>query len=215
MGILVLYYKQQNQRTVLISPKAVSSMMKSPLSSACLMAALLFPSQSLFAHARFSANKLLKPRDNRDNLKTGPCGNVAQLPLDQRTQIIAGSKITVEWEETTEHPGWYRLAFSPDGSTGFDDNVLLDNILDTTGSISYGNPSTWHRYSAEIEVPTTPCENCTIQLIQVMTENPAMPRNYYSCADVRIIAADNTAEKPATPIIKKITVTKSVVEVKQ
>ncbi len=190
-------------------------MLKIPISNACLLAALLFSSQSLLAHARFSANKLLKPRSDSDGLKTAPCGNVAQLPLDQRTQIVAGSKITVEWEETIEHPGWYRLAFSPDGSTGFDDNVLLDNIPDTTGAISRTNPSTWHRYSAEIDVPTTPCENCTIQLIQVMTENPAMPRNYYSCADVRIIAADSTAEKPASPVIKAIKVTKSVVEVKQ
>lgn len=189
-------------------------MPKSSFASTLLIAAFLIPNQSVYAHARFSANKLLKPRDNSDSLKTGPCGGVAQLPLDQRTQIVAGSKITVEWEETIEHPGWYRLAFSPDGSTGFDDNILLDNIPDTTGSVTRTDSTTWHRYSAEIDVPTTPCESCTIQLIQVMTENPAMPRNYYSCADVRIVASDNTAEKPAVPVIKAITVTKSVVEVK-
>ena len=190
-------------------------MIKISIGSTLLLAAFLFPSQSIYAHARFSANKLLKPRSTSDSLKTGPCGGVAQLPLDQRTQIVAGSKITVEWEETIEHPGWYRLAFSPDGSTGFDSNVLLDNIPDTTGSIVQGDSTTWHRYSAEIDVPATTCENCSIQLIQVMTENPAMPRNYYSCADVRIVPADNTAEKPAVPVIKDVTVTKSVVEVKQ
>ncbi len=148
-----------------------------------LMVGLFYLSQSVFAHARFRADKLLKPRDTRDDWKTGPCGNLVQLPLDQRTQIVAGSKITVEWEETIEHPGWYRLAFSPNGSTGFDTNVLLDNIPDTTGAVVRTNSATWHRYSATIDVPMTTCESCTIQLIQVMTENPANPRNYYSCAD--------------------------------
>lgn len=181
--------------------------------SALLIGALLCSQQNAFAHARFSANKLLKPRSNDDGLKTGPCGGIAQLPLAQRTQIVAGSKITVEWEETIEHPGWYRLAFSPNGSTGFDANVLLDNIPDKTGSVSRNAPTTWHRYSAEIDVPTTPCENCSIQLIQVMTDNPAILRNYYSCADVRIVAADATVEKPITPVIKNVTVTKAVVEV--
>ncbi len=184
------------------------------IGSVLLISALLAPSQSIYAHARFSANKLLKPRNTSDSLKTGPCGGIAQLPLDQRTQIVAGSKITVEWEETIEHPGWYRLAFSPNGSTGFDTNVLLDNILDTTGSVTRANPATWHRYSATIDVPTTTCESCTIQLIQVMTEDPANPRNYYSCADVRIIAADNTVEKPDTPVIKNVSVSKATVEVK-
>jgi hypothetical protein len=181
--------------------------------NALLLGSLLWSQHDAFAHARFSADKLLKPRNNRDDLKTGPCGGIAQLPLEQRTQIVAGSKITVEWEETIEHPGWYRLAFSPNGSTGFDTNVLLDNIPDTTGSVNRNDSTTWHRYSAEIDVPTTPCENCSIQLIQVMTENPASPRNYYSCADVRIVAANNTAEKPSTPVIENVTVTKAVVEV--
>lgn len=162
-----------------------------------------------FAHARFSADKLLKPRNNNDGNKTGPCGGIAQFPDNQRIVLTAGADLLVEWEETIEHPGWYRLAYATDGETGYDDNVILDNIPDQTGSISYGNPLTWHRYSATIKVPDISCEKCSIQLIQVMNENPAMPRNYYSCADVRIVKAGNTATKPAVPVIKGVTVTKS------
>lgn len=162
------------------------------------------------AHARFSAGKQLKPRDNNDGLKTGPCGGVAQLPDNERVTLTAGEEILVEWEETIEHPGWYRLAWSPDGLNGFDDNVIADDIPDTTGPVTRNDSTTWHRYSKKITVPDTECEKCSIQLIQVMTENPAAPRNYYSCADVRIVKADSTATKPAVPVIKSVTVTKSV-----
>jgi hypothetical protein len=164
----------------------------------------------LSAHARFSAGKQLKPRDNNDGLKTGPCGGVAQLPENERVTLTAGESILVEWEETIEHPGWYRLAWSPDGETGYDDNIIADNISDTTGSVTRSDPTTWHRYSKTITVPDTECDKCSIQLIQVMNENPANPRNYYSCADVRIVKADSTAAKPAMPVIKSVTVTKSV-----
>lgn len=162
-----------------------------------------------FAHTRFSADKLLKPRNNSDGNKTGPCGGVAQFPDNQRTVLTAGADILVEWEETIEHPGWYRLAYSTDGETGYDTHVILDNILDQTGSVSRADPLTWHRYSKTITVPDIACEKCSIQLIQVMNENPALPRNYYSCADVRIVKAGTTAAKPAVPVIKSVTVSKA------
>ena len=41
-------------------------------------------------------------------------------------------------------------------------------------------------------MPNTPCTTCALQVIQVMTENPAMPSLYYSCADIVILPAGST-----------------------
>lgn len=157
------------------------------------------------AHARLNPSKTLKPRSADSNLKSGPCGNVA--PTTTRTTYAPGEMVTIEWEETINHPGWYRIAFSPSGDTGFDANVLKDNITDTqNGSVTYSDPSTFHKYSTTVTLPETLCESCTLQLIQVMTDrNP--PTNYYSCADIRIVEGgadaggetDGAAETPDTP----------------
>ena len=144
---------------------------------------LLAPSASVDAHARFRLDKVLKPRTSSTGEKSGPCG-VAGPTTDstKRTVLVAGQDVLVEWEETINHPGWYRLAFSPDGLTQFDSNVLLDNIVDVqTGA-------TPHLYSATVKVPDTLCDTCSLQLIQVMTDNTLNPR-YYSCSDIRIVSS--------------------------
>lgn len=156
-------------------------------------------------HFRISDNQLIKPRSAADNLKVGPCGNAAPKtdPNDIPT-LFAGDTVTISWEETINHPGWYRIAFSPDGQNGFDDNVIADNITDTqNGQVNRNDPTTYHRYSRSFTVPDTECSQCAIQMIQVMTDrNP--PTNYYSCADVRIVKRAETGTKPAAPTNLKV-----------
>jgi hypothetical protein len=42
-------------------------------------------------------------------------------------------------------------------------------------------------------MPNVNCDNCTLQLIMVMTEtNP--PTNYYSCADIQLVGSDAGVE---------------------
>src|SRR2546423_304929 len=97
------------------------------------------------------------PRNSVAN-KTGPCG---VPPNGTRTNFSPGQTITVTWTETIDHPGHYRLAFAPANDTGFDQNVLLDNIPNPAGAQATN--------STQITLPTTPCTGCTLQLIQVMT----------------------------------------------
>lgn len=131
------------------------------------------------AHARFVLDGVVPPRSTSDGIKTGPCGNIARS--QNPTTLNAGQQITVEWEETIDHPGSYRIAFSPANDQGFDENVLYDAIDTQDGG------SLPHQYSASITLPNMTCEECTLQLIQVMTDrNP--PTLYYSCADIRLIA---------------------------
>jgi len=131
------------------------------------------------AHARFALDGVVPPRSTSAGIKTGPCGDIPRSL--NPTTLNAGQQITVEWEETINHPGSYRIAFSPANDQGFDDNVLYDAIDTQDGS------DVPHFYSATITLPNMACEGCSLQLIQVMTDrNP--PTMYYSCADIRLVA---------------------------
>lgn len=131
------------------------------------------------AHARFVTDSATPPRSDNDGIKTGPCGN---YPRSQDPVVFTpGQQITVEWEETINHPGYYRIAFSPAGDQGYDDNVLYQVDDNQDGS------DVPHYYNATITLPDVECEDCSLQLIQYMTErNP--PTLYYSCADIRLVA---------------------------
>lgn len=139
-------------------------------------------SGTAFGHARFKLNGLFKPRTNDPGLKTAPCGGAARA--NTSTTLTPGQQVTVEWEETVDHPGFFRLSFSPANDVGFENNVIADNILDTQN-----DGKTPHFYSKQITLPNQSCTACTLQLIQVMTDVPAAPTNYYSCSDIQLLAA--------------------------
>lgn len=129
------------------------------------------------AHARWKLDGPTPPRNASNGLKTAPCGNVTRTNMP--ATFSPGETIEVEWEETINHPGYFRILFSPQGDQGFDNNVLLDNIPEVP-AIKF--------YKANITLPNITCDACTLQLIQVMTDRPNDPF-YYSCADIRLEAA--------------------------
>lgn len=134
------------------------------------------------AVARGHANLTEPAPRNLEANKTGPCGS----PRTATPHVLtAGESITVRWVETIEHPGWYRIAFSPSADVGFDENVLLDDIPDTQGGAMP------HLYEATITLPQEPCTDCTLQMIQYMSETTP-PTLYFSCADLIL-------EAPAAP----------------
>jgi hypothetical protein len=129
--------------------------------------------------------------------KDGPCG--VEGRGSNVTTFRPGETITVELNETIDHPSHYRIAFNPDGDafedpTTKDDKdgkhpfVLLDNITDVSAA----------KQSIKVTLPNVPCDKCTLQLIQVMydkggngfggsdgsggkTDNDDL---YYACADI-------------------------------
>ena len=138
------------------------------------------------AHARFAADSITPPRSDNSGIKTGPCGSD---PRSQNPPVFTpGQQITVEWEETINHPGYYRIAFSPADDLGFDGNVLYQVDDDQDGS------DVPHQYSASITLPDVECDNCSLQLIQYMTERDP-PSLYYSCADISLVA-----DRPPTDV---------------
>lgn len=175
-------------------------MMKSFSFSVVVITSLLVVSQSSDGHARFKLNAAFQARSTDTGLKEAPCGGVDVG--QKRTILRTGETVTVEWEETINHPGFYRIAFSPDGVTGFDDNILADNIIDNQDMAIVG--MNYHSFSTTIVVPE-PCETCALQMIQYMTEDPENPRLYYSCADIQIKAADDPSlVLPPPPVLEEI-----------
>jgi hypothetical protein len=129
----------------------------------------------------------------RSPQKVGPCG------VADRSQNVnefqPGETITVQFNETVNHPSHYRISFNPDGDafpdpTSVDDKgggplVLFDGIPDDEAA----------QQQLQITFPNVECASCTLQLIQVMYDkggNGFGGRNaeggnddvYYSCADV-------------------------------
>jgi hypothetical protein len=112
-----------------------------------------------------------------------------------------GETIVVEWHETIGHKGRMRVAFDPDGAdqNAFDDNVLVD-LADPDGNT--GNMEDGDRWCTEVELPTAPCDNCTLQLVQVMNGNDADEvtdvfgtDTYFQCANL-VISGDAGGDPP-------------------
>jgi hypothetical protein len=132
-------------------------------------------------------------------LKEGPCGQAGGTRSEHVTELEPGAQIEVVWDEYTNHPGNFRISFDADGDDDFVDpaclsgcsttmpeierysnaSVLLDAIPDTpAGGLSH----------VMVTLPDIECDNCTLQVIQVMYDKPpyVTPGNdiYYQCADL-------------------------------
>ena len=141
-----------------------------------------------YSHTRWNPESLTPGRTDSDALKSGPCGNVPRT--NSPTVLEAGSTVTVEFESTIFHQGDFRIAFSEANDTGFDESVLVTDIPD------YAN----QRYrSQEITLPDIECDQCTLQLIQVMRDRTP-PTNYYACADIQLTRNNSVDTTPPAPV---------------
>jgi MYXO-CTERM domain-containing protein len=133
-------------------------------------------------------------RYSMDMLKAEPCGAPGDPPgTGPVATYQAGETITVEFDEFVDHAGHFRIALDPTGTdaftspTAFDDfynspEVLLDDIADMAGGV----------YSVDVTLPDTPCDPCTLQLIQVMNDGtfgPGTSDLYFQCSDIVIEGA--------------------------
>lgn len=161
--------------------------------------------------------KLLKPASwlTEDEVggpqKGGPCGpggpdDVQPMPLSMDvTTVHAGDTIMVEFEETVHHQGWFRIALDADPSKF--EELKFPNTTDCTYDMSKV-PTTPHgnvlvdglgmdealtgpnrKFAEMVKLPDTPCEKCTLQVIQVMADIVHSPPGciYYHCAQLTIL----------------------------
>ena len=133
------------------------------------------------------------------DIKAQPCGRANDsrtTDMSRITVLEPGQTIMVQFNETINHPGHYRIAFDDSGQDAFIPSptmrsqvqtgpmftlpVLVDNIADKVGG----------SYMVSVTMPNMECENCTLQLIQVMvttdtwTATGADPDIYFTCADI-------------------------------
>ncbi len=161
-----------------------------------LTASFVFVSAPAAAHLN-----LMYPPPRTTSLKTGPCGAADSTRGATVTTLLPGQTITVTWDEFVDHPGHFRIAFDDDGQDIFRDpssfedvsgepGVLLDGIADRSGG---------GIYSQEVTLPDIECDNCTLQVIQVMSDKaPYGDGNdmYYQCADLVLSADADPDEQP-------------------
>lgn len=143
---------------------------------------------------------LRSPAPRTTEMKAGPCGGAGSVRGATTTTFAPGQTITVEWDETVDHPGHYRIAFDDDGDDVFVNPmthadsypwVLAEPIADKAGG----------HYTQQVTLPDAECTNCTLQLMQIMTTVEPYNSFYYQCADITIAAAgggDNTGDGGGT-----------------
>ncbi|MGZ3723243.1 MAG: SCE4755 family polysaccharide monooxygenase-like protein [Bdellovibrionales bacterium] len=156
-----------------------------------ILIVLVLLSHASFAHSIFDPNGNIPGRTTAVQ-KVGPCGNIARTATNK--VIAAGSKVRVDWLETIQHPGRYEFYLSTANDANF---VMIGSVPD-----NQDDQNVPHVFNTMLQFPAgVTCANCTLQMIQVMTENPAAPTNYYSCADISLQSGviNPPAPLPPTP----------------
>jgi MYXO-CTERM domain-containing protein len=159
---------------------------------------LLAATQIASAHIQVRA-----PLQRDVEQKNGPCGKAASQRGANICTFRPGQTVTIAFDETIEHPGHYRVAFDDDGQDFLNPTspdaplagpdgflVLVNNIEDRDAN------QTGQRYTYDITLPDVECDNCTLQLMQIMTEAETYVLGdfYWQCADIVLSSA-----APETP----------------
>jgi uncharacterized protein (TIGR03382 family) len=137
---------------------------------------------------------MTSPTPRTTDQKAGPCGNGDSARGTKVTTFAPGETITVEWDETVDHPGHFRIAFDDDGNDFMNPNNPDDNFAGTLAE-PIADKVGGH-YTAQVTLPTTPCTNCTLQLVQVMTTSVPYNSFYFQCADIQIGEGGGSNEPP-------------------
>jgi MYXO-CTERM domain-containing protein len=130
-----------------------------------------------------------------DPQKSKPCGGEAlggkaATPTKMRTKLKPGSTISVTFSETIHHPGHFRIAFDDDGDDAFTEPTSATDIVDppmmpVLKDNLFPNHQQGQLMKVDVTLPNITCANCTLQVIQVMTEGGGATM-YHHCADLEL-----------------------------
>jgi MYXO-CTERM domain-containing protein len=170
------------------------------LSAGALFAVLLLGQSPAHAHIRMEGVLKSRTPDGLlpgldDAQKMSPCDGARSAGPVYTFQ--PGTTITLSVEESIPHPSYYRIAFDNDGEDGFKEPKSIKPIVasrpcpydkdDQCGQSDFCNvydpngprvlwdnldphASGGGNYSWNVTLPDIECENCTIQVIQVMED---------------------------------------------
>lgn len=174
--------------------------------SALTVALVVIPAVA-HAHIRLTSPTA---RATNDLQKEQHCGLMSKTRDPANVTTFApGATITVTWQETINHPGWFRIAFQPSGevfpippaSNGPTGNGTASNFPtedrtgmtdSATGAIVLADRIPDGTLSKQVTLPNMPCSNCTLQFIQVMTDKAPYTTDlasddiYFNCADITL-----------------------------
>jgi hypothetical protein len=210
----------------------------------CLGFLFLATSSSARAHISLEQAGTHKSRYGDDEIKDGPCGRANGKRGTNVYEYKPGETITIKVKEFIAHPGYFRIAFDQDGDDGFieprsikpvdpargclkdgvdkcglteesqdfynSDEVLMDNLDPHVASVL--SPS--KVYTWKVKLPDVECDNCTLQIIQVMEDTihgPYSPKGaspetayvediYHTCIDVKLKADATGTNNPKPPV---------------
>lgn len=164
------------------------------------IAIALFAPHAALAHISLEQAGTHVSRNGDANIKDAPCGLLDDARGDNVYTYEPGETITIRLIETIPHPGYFRIAFDDDGTDDFVDPVSIKpvdpnrecpfNEFDQCGTtddaqdlyntpavlpnMDYLDPHVTSSFGAEwsweVTLPEVECDNCTLQIIQVMED---------------------------------------------
>ena len=145
--------------------------------------------------------ELVSPPPRTDSLKNGPCGARGGA-RGAPTVVDPTQPLQIVFDETINHPGWYRISFDDHGQdfpdpSGFDDTSEPAGVYALARIVDVGD----RHYAIDVDLPDIACDDCTLQVIQVMTDKrPYGDGNdiYYQCADLTLVLPAVDTDAPET-----------------
>lgn len=193
-------------------------MRKTQLISLAAIAAISGYASTTHAHFKLlSPDSWLMEDASGGPQKGSPCGtggadDVNPPPVTNKvTEYHAGEEIEVKWVDTIAHPGHFRIALAEnrtdlkdpaikqDSFCSYDEdmvkmmtasgNVLADVVSFRSRTGFSAQAGTM--FSQKVKLPDTPCDKCTLQVMQVMENDIQSLSNcyYFHCADIKILPA--------------------------
>ena len=217
-------------------------MRRSPFVRVCQVASVVAVGSllagSAAAHISLDQGGTHKSRYGDGPIKDGPCGMAGGTRGTNVYTYAPGETVSVAIVEFIPHPSYFRVAFDDDGDDDFAPPASIQpidpmrpcplNAADKCGASDYYNNATvlpdmddlnphltamaGQKYTFDVKMPDVECDNCTLQIIQVMedtihgaynpvkgdpNDNPYVPDIYYQCIDLRLHAPD-AGPKPVT-----------------
>jgi MYXO-CTERM domain-containing protein len=156
----------------------------------------LFAARPAAAHISLEQGGTFLSRSGDSNLKQEPCGLTGSTRGTNIYTFAPGATLTIKLVETIPHPSYFRWAFQQSGDDEFKEPASIKPIDpnrpcpidsgDHCGASDYYNTPNvqpgWddlfphlamgvQTYTFQLTMPNVECDNCTLQVIQVMEDN--------------------------------------------
>jgi hypothetical protein len=181
------------------------------IAAAAAAGAIVFAAATAHAHFVLQAPASWAEQDGNGNpQKTAPCGQsdpqVAAVPTNAVTSFKAGQTITVTIDETTFHPGHYRVVLSTTGPSGLPpdpETTIPGTCIDLAiqeppvfpvladGVLQHTEPFDTVPVPRSFQVPLpsdVTCPSSTLQVLEFMQADVGGAGNcfYHHCANISI-----------------------------